>query len=171
MGGVLSMTSKIFEKLNGYPNNMRGWGGEDDSLLIRMAETGHHTLGYPKKGSVIDLEEDSLGKTIGLREKLKKLENNQVVDLLKLEKLMLDIDHWKENGLNSLVYKINDRKKLNQISSQIVVDLCYEKEEKSYPLFYPKGQEFKNKNNYKQFKKKIYQTLHHYYGQIQIKEM
>ena len=56
-------------------------GGEDDSLLIRMAETGHHTLGYPKKGSVIDLEEDNLGKTIGLREKLKKLENNQVVDL------------------------------------------------------------------------------------------
>ncbi len=32
MGGALSMTKKIFEKINGYPNNMRGWGGEDSYI-------------------------------------------------------------------------------------------------------------------------------------------
>ena len=167
-GGVLSINKKIFEKINGYPNNMRGWGGEDDSLLIRMAETKYNKLGYPKKGAVIDLEEDESGKKLGIKEKLKKLENNNASENLKFEKLLLEVNYWKDNGLNSLLYKILDTQKVNMYVTQIKVDLCYVQEEKNYKQFYPKKVEFKNNKDYKQFKHKVYETLNHYYHQIKI---
>ena len=32
-GGVVSFSVDAFEKINGFPNNYWGWGGEDDELL------------------------------------------------------------------------------------------------------------------------------------------
>lgn len=36
LGGVLSMSLEDIKKVNGFPNNFWGWGGEDDSLRNRL---------------------------------------------------------------------------------------------------------------------------------------
>ena len=33
-GGIVSFSGDSFEKLNGFPNNFWGWGGEDDELQV-----------------------------------------------------------------------------------------------------------------------------------------
>ena len=34
-GGIVAFTSDMFTKINGYPNNFWGWGGEDDEIYKR----------------------------------------------------------------------------------------------------------------------------------------
>jgi hypothetical protein len=171
IGGALSITKKIFEKINGYPNNMRGWGGEDDSLFIRLVENKLYKLGYPKEGSVIDIEEDEKGKILSLDEKLKKLDSDKERENLKLEKLLIDIDTWKKNGLSNLDYNVLKTHKVNELTTQITVDLLYNEEERKYPFLFPKGETFKNNSNYKKFKKDTYDTLNTYYHQIIIEHV
>ena len=36
LGGILSLSWKDFERVNGYPNQFWGWGGEDDVLRNRL---------------------------------------------------------------------------------------------------------------------------------------
>jgi hypothetical protein len=36
LGALISFNSKTFTKINGYPNNFWGWGGEDDALVNRL---------------------------------------------------------------------------------------------------------------------------------------
>jgi hypothetical protein len=36
LGGILSLTWKDFNRVNGYPNQLWGWGGEDDILRNRL---------------------------------------------------------------------------------------------------------------------------------------
>jgi predicted glycosyltransferase involved in capsule biosynthesis len=35
-GGVVSFSKELFSKINGFPNNFWGWGGEDDELFARI---------------------------------------------------------------------------------------------------------------------------------------
>ncbi|CAK6977252.1 beta-1%2C4-galactosyltransferase 1 isoform X1 [Scomber scombrus] len=39
-GGVSSMSKEQFLKINGFPNNYWGWGGEDDDIFNRLASKG-----------------------------------------------------------------------------------------------------------------------------------
>lgn len=64
VGGILAMSSRGWESLNGYPNNYFGWGGEDDDLRIRLNTENTikekifdliKTLDVPSD-SVVDLE-------------------------------------------------------------------------------------------------------------------
>lgn len=36
LGGVLSMSMKDIKKINGFPNEFWGWGGEDDAIRLRL---------------------------------------------------------------------------------------------------------------------------------------
>jgi len=40
MGGVMSMSLKDVQKMNGFPNMFWGWGGEDDAMRVRMKKKG-----------------------------------------------------------------------------------------------------------------------------------
>jgi hypothetical protein len=37
LGGVIQFSRDAFEKINGFPNHIYGWGGEDDALKVRIA--------------------------------------------------------------------------------------------------------------------------------------
>lgn len=65
LGGILLMHYTDFNKLNGYPNDFWGWGGEDDELRDRIRR--HHMRIERSEGTITDLE------NLTLREKLIKL--------------------------------------------------------------------------------------------------
>ncbi|CAM5175777.1 unnamed protein product [Eretmochelys imbricata] len=39
-GGVSALTPEQYMKMNGFPNNYWGWGGEDDDIAVRVALSG-----------------------------------------------------------------------------------------------------------------------------------
>ncbi len=130
LGTLIGFDKKTFTKINGYPNNFWGWGGEDDALMVRIANAGIHKIYYPENGSVIDFEE------IVLKEKLQIVNKN----MLKREKLYHDINTWKENGLSDLKYKILGREEINNDVSQIKVNLLKKKSDDSGYKSFPNNQ-------------------------------
>ena len=131
LGGLVGFDSKVFTKINGYPNNFWGWGGEDDSLIIRLLKCGIDRVYYPKNGCIIDIEEEKM-KRIGLINKLKIVDKEEI----KYEKLYTDIKLWKTNGLNNLEYKILERKEIEKNIYIIKVDLMSKSDMKKNPDLY-----------------------------------
>jgi len=123
IGGVASFTKEVFEKINGFPNNFWGWGGEDRSVLIRIVANKFKLL-HPKKGKIIDIEESKSHISIGIEQKMENLEKES----RRYEKMYYDLQDWDKNGLNSLVYKVLKRKELKKCVYQITVDLQKEED-------------------------------------------
>lgn len=130
LGACIQMTKDVFTKINGYPNNFWGWGGEDDSLLNRIIDTGMNTIYYPKNGSIIDFEENENMSTINDPHVKYK---SSTVNLLKYEKMYNDTKIWKENGINNLNYTVLKDTVINKNTVQIKVDLEKKKDEQKYP--------------------------------------
>jgi len=129
LGALIQFKPDLFKKINGYPNNFWGWGGEDDSLLNRLILTKNNTIYYPKSGLIIDTEENDRMTIIeDIKEKLLMEQK----ELLKYEKLYEDIKNYDNNGINTLNYKILGLKKINENISQIKVDLLKKEDEEKY---------------------------------------
>ena len=108
-GGIVSMSKKQIYKINGYPNNFWGWGGEDDALYNRTAIINNKLLA-PNKGSVTEMEH-----------KQAILDKN---DLIEKKKLILnDLKNWKTNGLNSLKYKVLKKTSIKNNISIYCIDI------------------------------------------------
>lgn len=135
LGALISFDKKLFMKLNGYPNNFWGWGGEDDSLFIRLNQNNVHNIAIPEKGASIDMEESN-HKKINIPTKIKILLKNKK-DELKFEKLHGDIQYYKKNGLSNLHYKIISTTKINLNTTQIKVDLLKKKDMEMFPELFP----------------------------------
>lgn len=109
-GGVLSLSIKDYIKVNGYPNNIWGWGLEDEILRDRLLfNVGNIKKISKNEGSVIDLEE------MTIKDKLDKLrKDNAIVE--KEEKIKLRKNIKDSNGYDELPtqkYKIIDFKESN----------------------------------------------------------
>jgi len=133
LGALLSFSSKLFTKINGYPNNFWGWGGEDDAITNRLFFSGNKIVNYPKIGEVIDIEENKDMKILNIKEKLK----DEVKDKIRYEKLYEDIRSWEKNGVNSLKYNILERVEINRNTTQIKVDLLKKIDEEMFPNLFP----------------------------------
>ena len=96
-GGIVAFNKEMFEKINGYPNDFWGWGGEDDELYKRTKK--FYDILKVKKGSIKDLEE------LNLEQKLDYLKVNDLKFMKKIEALAKHDATWEKNGLNSLHYK------------------------------------------------------------------
>jgi hypothetical protein len=136
IGALVSFSKKLFEKINGYPNNFWGWGGEDDALFNRLITNKDKYLYYPKKGCIIDMEEVN-NTTISIRDKVR----GEIVDKIKYEKLYEDLKSWNKNGLKKLNYKILSTNKINRNTTQIKVDLLKKVDEKMFPFLFPEPNE------------------------------
>jgi len=94
LGGVVSVSYDDFVKVNGYPNNFFGWGGEDECLNHRL-HRNKVSIQAPEH-PVIDLEE------LTIKDKLALLKKQQAKDMRKTEKIKLDETTWESNGLSNL---------------------------------------------------------------------
>ena len=55
VGGICGMSPADFARVDGFPNEMEGWGGEDDALRDRL---GPGRIGVYARGTVRNLETD-----------------------------------------------------------------------------------------------------------------
>ena len=131
LGALIGFDPLVFKKINGYPNNFWGWGGEDDALMVRLIKNNIKKVYYPKKGSIIDTEEINF-KQINILTKLKMTDQDQA----KFEKLYYDMNNYKKNGLSNLEYKILERKNIDTNIINIKVDLLKKNDVKKNPQLY-----------------------------------
>jgi hypothetical protein len=114
-GGIVAFNKEEFNKINGYPNNFWGWGGEDDELYKRVIK--YYNIKKADKGSIEDLEQ------LNLEEKLQYLRENDTKFMKKQEALAKHDTTWQQNGLNSLDYNEVDEENCGINCVKITVDL------------------------------------------------
>lgn len=154
-GMTCGINKKTFMRINGYPNNFWGWGGEDDSLGIRLNQTNSKYY-EPKKGSIIDTEENTQKKQINVKDKVAYLQSENLMENVKMEKTMNEINIWKDNGLNTLHYKLIDTNKTEHKNINVyVVDLLKDQDLKIWETKPLTDDEYqKNKKNFTKFRTK-----------------
>ena len=95
-GGITSFDSNTYKKINGYPNNFFGWGGEDDALFNRLKFN---------KIKIYNLK--SLDNIV-----INEIEHKNTKEIAELVNTQTKYDiyndktQWQNNGLSNLKYKI-----------------------------------------------------------------
>ena len=121
-GRVIQFSKTTFEKINGFPNNFYGWGGEDDALAFRIHISNATDHVYRP-----DKSEGKPGKELETTNDIKKTTNKEYkqskIELYKWENICLDRYIWKINGLNSLQFKTVFHKELKPTVHHIIVEL------------------------------------------------
>lgn len=93
-GGIVGFNAIMFKKVNGFPNNFWGWGGEDDELLKRTKK--FYNILKPTNGSITDME------NLNLEQKLEYLKENELKFMKKQEALAEHESTWKTNGVSQI---------------------------------------------------------------------
>uniref|UniRef100_A0A3Q3W9X0 Beta-1,4-galactosyltransferase n=1 Tax=Mola mola TaxID=94237 RepID=A0A3Q3W9X0_MOLML len=108
-GGVSSLSKDQFLKINGFPNNYWGWGGEDDDIYNRLAS----------KGMYISRPDGETGKCRMIRHDRDKQNepNPQRFDRISHTRETMDKD-----GISSLSYRVLKVEKLD-LFTKITVDV------------------------------------------------
>ncbi|XP_029460079.1 beta-1,4-galactosyltransferase 1-like isoform X2 [Rhinatrema bivittatum] len=92
-GGVSALSKEQFQKINGFPNNYWGWGGEDDDIYNRITSRGM-----------------SLSRPDAIIGKCRMIHHNRDVKNEPNPQRFDRIAHTKEtmnsDGLNSLSYEV-----------------------------------------------------------------
>lgn len=110
-GGVCAFTTEHFERVNGYPNNFWGWGGEDEELYHRIVEQ-KMTLLKPMSGRFTELEHIHT-------KNFPELVNEERFELIEQRRVK-----GEDNGLSDLeVKRIYDPERLNPHASKYLVVL------------------------------------------------
>ena len=86
LGGIIGLNKDNFLKINGFPNNFFGWGGEDDAFYNRLA-TNRIRVYRPSQGHYI-LPEHNAPQN---RDNLKKKNN-----------ILNDLKNWRKNGIKQI---------------------------------------------------------------------
>ena len=108
-GGVCAFTTEHFEKVNGYPNNFWGWGGEDEELYHRIVEHDM-TILKPMSGSFTELPHIHT-------KRFPELVNEERFELIEQR-----VAKGEDNGLSDLQIKqLYDPERLNPHASKYVV--------------------------------------------------
>uniref|UniRef100_A0A4W5KIN9 Beta-1,4-galactosyltransferase n=1 Tax=Hucho hucho TaxID=62062 RepID=A0A4W5KIN9_9TELE len=108
-GGVSALSKEQFLKINGFPNNYWGWGGEDDDIFNRVSS----------REMSISRPDSEVGKCRMIRHERDKLNdpNPQRFDRIQRTRLTMDTD-----GINSLKYEVIKVEK-DPLFTKITVDV------------------------------------------------
>ncbi|XP_033986592.1 LOW QUALITY PROTEIN: beta-1,4-galactosyltransferase 1-like [Trematomus bernacchii] len=108
-GGVSSMSKEQFLKINGFPNNYWGWGGEDDDIFRR----------FSYKGMSISRPSGEIGKYRMIRHNRdKKNEPNPQ----RFGQIAHTLETMSSDGISSLSYSLVKKEKLD-LYTRIHVDV------------------------------------------------
>ena len=99
LGGINIYNKNDYIKINGFPNDFWGWGGEDDAIYDRLAINNIIVI-RPISGKIDELPHENLK------------ENKEHVNLKKWENRINNVKNWKTNGLSDLNYKVTSVKNL-----------------------------------------------------------
>ncbi|XP_072526020.1 beta-1,4-galactosyltransferase 1 [Salminus brasiliensis] len=108
-GGVSAMSKEQYLKINGFPNNYWGWGGEDDDIYNRLTFRGmsiSRTDGVTGRCKMIRHDRDKMNEP-----------NPQRFHRIAHTRETMDSD-----GINSLTYKVLKIEK-DKLFTKIIVDI------------------------------------------------
>ncbi|XP_070598286.1 beta-1,4-galactosyltransferase 1 [Erythrolamprus reginae] len=108
-GGVSALSKEQFQKINGFPNNYWGWGGEDDDIYNRLVF----------KGMGISRPDATIGKCRMIRH---MRDNKNEPNPQRFNKIAHTKETMKSDGLNSLTYTVIKTEKF-QLYTKITVDI------------------------------------------------
>lgn len=108
-GGVSSMSKEQFLKINGFPNNYWGWGGEDDDIFNRLSS----------KGMSISRPSGAIGKCRMIRHERDKQNDPNPQ---RFDRIAHTRETMHKDGINSLSYKVVKVEK-DKLFTKITVDL------------------------------------------------
>lgn len=108
-GGVSALTPDQYMKMNGFPNQYWGWGGEDDDIAARVRLSGMKIVRPP-----VAIGHYKMIKHKGDRG---NEQNPRRFDLLKRTRL-----NWRSDGLNSLTYELLS-KELEPLYTNLTVNI------------------------------------------------
>ncbi|KAM4586471.1 beta-1,4-galactosyltransferase 1 [Fundulus diaphanus] len=92
-GGVSSMSKEQYLKINGFPNNYWGWGGEDDDIYNRLAS----------KGMSISRPSGEVGKCRMIRHNRDKQNDPNPQ---RFDRIAHTRETMHKDGINSLTYSV-----------------------------------------------------------------
>ncbi|XP_028816484.1 beta-1,4-galactosyltransferase 1 [Denticeps clupeoides] len=108
-GGVSSMGKEQFLKINGFPNNYWGWGGEDDDIYNRLSS----------KGMSISRPSGAIGKCRMIRHDRDKQNDPNPQ---RFDRIAHTRETMHKDGINSLSYNVVRIEK-DQLYTKITVDV------------------------------------------------
>ncbi|MBL4898284.1 MAG: hypothetical protein JKX76_01425 [Colwellia sp.] len=119
MGGILSINREQFARVNGYPNNYWGWGGEDDDLRYRIA-VENITVMRPYNMDTRDFDGVITELYHPRPTSIEKLDKDDKKKLRNENKIK-----WRENGLNNIesTFEIIETKIIGTRTKIISIDL------------------------------------------------
>ena len=111
------------------------------------------SIGYPKDGSVLDIEEVDNKQILDEKIKVKNVLGSDEKEKMRWEKINNYDTLWNENGVNNLIYKEEQVSNINKNTKQILVNLYKEVDEELFEEWFPK--EKLSNDEIKKYKEKI----------------
>jgi Glycosyl transferase family 90/N-terminal domain of galactosyltransferase/N-terminal region of glycosyl transferase group 7 len=113
LGGVLSMSMDDVKKVNGFPNNFWGWGGEDDALRNRIQAKGLQVWQPTIRGK--GAFKESVHVDTRTKQEWKNME--------KWENVKADKMTAGTNGLNNVEYSVTKEENYTERMKKVTVTL------------------------------------------------
>ncbi|KAG5182351.1 galactosyl transferase [Tribonema minus] len=118
-GGIVAISIKDYEAINGYPNTFWGWGGEDDEMMLRIKDAGVTLAPPPDVGTITDLEAMTLHEKLGVLRA-----HADWKCMVKREALAEHTATWRTNGApRGLRHAELQRVALDDCASRVTVDV------------------------------------------------
>jgi hypothetical protein len=137
VGGIITFGGPDFARINGFPNNFWGWGGEDDELRMRMQRAEPPSLYPPERpsgeqyrGAITDIEDELLRTRGGQRAGVGTKDGGRAEwrNMRKREMMKWQKDMAHSDGLRNLEYRLLKVQHLNKNVTICTVDCFGEKD-------------------------------------------
>lgn len=120
LGGIIKVKHDIIFYINGFPNNIWGWGIEDRALYYRCLMKNINITNNPDEEFKIMPHISNAIKYTGEKKKISDMWSPNYINKLNNEEKK---EMVYNDGLNNLKYEILDRKMLHPIVELIKVDI------------------------------------------------